>query len=134
MRPAAALLLLWPAAAAAAGCGSEFGEADVRRIEQPRYTLAFRPEPAELEPGQLFALRIAVCGRAGGAAPALVRVGAWMPEHGHAMNYDPLLARQADGSWRADGMLFHMSGRWEITFDLGTPTRTERLTAEETVE
>ncbi|BBK38111.1 hypothetical protein STAQ_31890 [Allostella sp. ATCC 35155] len=131
---AAALVLLWPAAAAAADCGATLGEADVRRIERPRYTLAFRPEPAEFELGEVFRLRIVLCGRAGAPAPDLVRLDAWMPEHGHGMNYAPLLSREADGSWRADGMVFHMAGRWEITFDVGTPSRTERLVAEEAVE
>lgn len=134
-RAAALLLLAWPAAALGAPlCGAAFGDTDVRRVEMPGFTLAFRPEPVEIEAGELFQLRIAVCGREGGPAPDLVRVGAWMPEHGHGMNYAPLLARQEDGTWRAEGMLFHMAGRWEMQFDLGTPVRTERLTVEETVE
>lgn len=131
---AAALLLLWPAAAAAADCGADLGAADVRRIERPRFTLAFRPEPVEFELGAVFRLRIVLCGRVGAPAPDLVRLDAWMPEHGHGMNYAPLLSREADGSWRADGMVFHMAGRWEITFDVGSHSRTERLVAEETVE
>ena len=53
MRAAALLLLLWPAAAAAAECGAALGDADVRRIELPRYTLAVRPEPAALRAGDL---------------------------------------------------------------------------------
>ena len=31
--------------------------------------------------------------------------------------------------YRAVGLLFHMSGRWDLTFDLTDATGTERLTA-----
>ncbi|BBK41281.1 hypothetical protein STVA_13010 [Allostella vacuolata] len=131
---AAALLALLPGPALATGCGSEFGAADVRRIVRPQYTLAYRPEPAELETDQLFALRVVLCGRDGGPVPLLVRVGAWMPDHGHGMNYATILTAEGDGYWRIDGMMFHMPGRWELVFDVGTPLRTDRLVAEEEVE
>ncbi|ROP99658.1 hypothetical protein EDC65_1442 [Stella humosa] len=129
----AALLLLAPVAAAAE-CGDELGETGVRRIELPRFTLAYLPDTPLLAPSQMFTLQVAVCGREGGPAPALVRVGAWMPEHGHGMNYAPLLSDEGEGRWRVDGMMFHMPGRWEVTFDLGTARRTERLVAEELVD
>ncbi|MCC7276595.1 MAG: FixH family protein [Alphaproteobacteria bacterium] len=119
--------------AAGAACGDDLGVAGVRRIERPAHVLAYRPEPATVEPGALFALRVAVCGR-GAPAPDLVRVDAWMPEHGHGMNYGPVVTAERDGRWRVDGLMFHMPGRWEIRFDVGTRQRTERLAAEETVE
>ncbi len=136
-RNADALFGAFPAAAAAE-CGAELGAAGVRRIERPGYTLAYQPEPAEIAPAQLFSLKVAVCSRGRAPAPALVRVDAWMPEHGHAMNYATVLTGDGEGNWRVDGLMFHMPGRWEITFDLGVgrpgTARTERLTAEEAVE
>jgi hypothetical protein len=42
-----------------------------------------------------------------------------MPEHRHGMNYAPSLQALGDGRWRAEGLLWHMSGRWELRFELG---------------
>lgn len=131
---AACLAALLPGTAAAAECGAELGTAGVRRVEQSAYVLAFRPDPAEIAPASLFSLDVMVCGRNGAAGPDLVRVGAWMPEHGHGMNYATVVTRREEGRWRVDGLMFHMPGRWEVTFDLGTERRSERLTAEERVE
>ncbi|WP_374443315.1 FixH family protein [Stella sp.] len=133
MRLAAAVLLaLAPTAAAA--CGDAPERDGTRRIAAAGYALSFRMEPPTPVPGRPFRMRVATCAAGGAPAPALVRVGAWMPEHGHGMNYAPSLVREADGAWRVEGMMFHMAGRWQIAFDLGSPVRTERLTAEETVE
>ena len=64
--------------------------------------------------GQPFALDILVCP----AAAELVRVDARMPEHRHGMNYRPSLAPQGLGRWRAEGLLWHMAGRWELELDV----------------
>jgi hypothetical protein len=31
--------------------------------------------------------------------------------------------------YRAEGLLFHMPGRWDLTFDIDAPGRVERLTS-----
>ena len=36
------------------------------------------------------------------------------------------MTRQADGSFQADGMLFHMPGHWELYFDIWEDVGTER--------
>ena len=33
----------------------------------------------------------------------------------------------ADGRWRADGLLWHMSGRWELRFDVEVDGVRQRL-------
>ena len=48
--------------------------------------------------------------------PENVAVDAWMPEHRHGMNYRPTVTRLAPGRWRAEGLMFHMPGRWELVF------------------
>ncbi|MGE0716232.1 MAG: hypothetical protein AB7P02_12385 [Alphaproteobacteria bacterium] len=133
LRLALLAALAVPPAASAAQCGDGLGAADVRRVEGRGFTLAYRPEPVELETDTLFSLKVVVCGR-DGAAPALVRVDAWMPEHGHGMNYATVLTSDGAGGWRVDGLLFHMPGRWELRFDVGTRQRTERVVAGESVE
>lgn len=71
--------------------------------------LQWRARPA-IAVGKLFALDILVCP----AAAELLRVEASMPEHRHGMNYRPSLVPQGPGRWRAEGLLWHMAGRWEL--------------------
>jgi hypothetical protein len=66
----------------------------------------------------------------------LLRVDAEMPEHRHGMNYQPSIrARDRPNYFLAEGLLFHMPGRWQVTFELkrqGGPV--QRLTADITLE
>jgi hypothetical protein len=64
--------------------------------------------------GEMFAMQVAVCP----AQARLVNVEATMPEHGHGMNYAVRLQAQGRGRWRAEGLLWHMRGRWELRFDV----------------
>lgn len=118
-----------PAAALAQGagaCGS--GIAGAQRIENPRYVVAFAPQPAHWALGRHFALEFEVCPKAGAPLPDQVRVDARMPEHGHGMNYRPSLQAKGPGRWRAEGLMLHMAGRWELSFEWRQGDRTERLT------
>ncbi|MSR28345.1 MAG: hypothetical protein EXS03_02065 [Phycisphaerales bacterium] len=58
--------------------------------------------------------------------PFAVGVDAHMPEHHHGMNVAPTVIRRSDGSLRAEGMLFHMSGKWEVDVDIDDGTTIER--------
>jgi len=53
-----------------------------------------------------------------------------MPEHRHGMNYRPTVATSGEGRYRAEGLLFHMPGRWQLLFDVERGGRTERLAAD----
>ncbi len=80
-----------------------------------------------IENGKLFAIEVRVCP----ASAVITRVDATMPEHQHGMNYRPSIQRigaTQDGRWRADGLMFHMPGRWELRFDIQADGRIERLT------
>ncbi|MDO9072632.1 MAG: hypothetical protein Q7U73_05160 [Rubrivivax sp.] len=86
-------------------------------------SLAWRAEPAPVVQGRPFALLLNVCpGQA-----VLAAVDATMPEHRHGMNYRPSLQSLGDGRWRAEGLLWHMSGRWELRFDVRHDGRTHTL-------
>ena len=50
------------------------------------------------------------------------------------MNVAPTISQTAPGEWRADNMLFHMPGYWEIYFDLHEAGRLERAQVEATIE
>jgi hypothetical protein len=113
-RRAALLLLPLGLTLGAAAPACEPGLEGVR-VESARYTLAYRS--AQLAVGQHFAIEIGACAKAG-APPEALTVDAQMPEHRHGMNYRPSVTRLAPGRWRAEGLMFHMPGRWELVFTL----------------
>ena len=52
-----------------------------------------------------------------------------MPAHKHGMNYAPSLKPLGPGRWRAEGLMFHMPGRWEFVFEIDAAGKTDRLAA-----
>ena len=126
IRAAAALA----ACAATGSAGAQSCGADLvfpRVLEGDRYAVAYRTLPSPGVAGEHFEVVCAVCPRANAPAPGAVGVDARMPAHRHGMNFRPTIVAQGGGRYRAEGMLFHMSGRWEITYDVVTPAGTERL-------
>lgn len=125
------------AAALFAGHALACGEAlrgERRTIESSRYAIAYVTEPAAILVGRHFVVDFVVCPRGDAPAPQSVRVDANMPEHRHGMNYRAAVVRLPTGAYRAEGMLFHMPGRWDLTFDIVTGNRTERLVGATRVE
>jgi len=61
-------------------------------------------------------------------------VDAAMPEHGHGMNRVPEITRRDDGRFDAEGLLFHMGGRWELYLDVTRGPITERAQRAVTLE
>lgn len=79
--------------------------------------------PANIVVGQPFALLVTLCP----AEAQLLRVDATMPEHRHGMNYRASLRPLGQGRWHADGLLWHMGGRWELTLDVSARGTEYRL-------
>lgn len=77
---------------------------------------SLKPTPAKIPIGEPFDLEIVLCS-SGGAPPALQRVDAEMPAHKHGMNYRPSLVTVGPGRYRADGLMFHMPGLWEMRLE-----------------
>jgi hypothetical protein len=94
--------------------------------------LVFRTVPPAITLGRHFSVEVIVCGD--GAAPVLTRVDAQMPEHRHGMNYRPTLAPKGPGHYVAEGLLFHMPGRWELSFDVENAGRRTRLATDVVIE
>lgn len=90
------------------------------------YTLRLRFEPPPAV-ARHFSLLFTVCGRGAPAAPEAVSVDARMPAHGHGMNYRASISPLGDGRYRADGLMFHMPGRWELLFVVRGDGRSERI-------
>ena len=96
------------------------------------YTVSFESTPDPIPMNGLFDVRFTVAPKAAGAKTddLQVQVDARMPAHFHGMNRAPKLTRQADGSFKAEGLLFHMPGHWELSFDVSQGGRTERAQAD----
>ena len=121
-----ALLTLLVASTALA-CGDNLG-GSARTIENAKYVVAFRTTPDPVVVGTHFVLDFAVCARGMAKPPRSVRVDARMPEHRHGMNYRPVVTARGSGSYHAEGLMFHMPGRWDLLFDVVTSAGSERLT------
>ena len=116
-----ALLPLLIGAAAAAACppAPEPGQ----RLDSGPVQLAWRAEPGPIAVSRPFALLVTLCP----PEARLLRVDASMPEHRHGMNYRPSLQPLGDGVWRAEGVLWHMPGRWELRLDVEAAGTTHTL-------
>jgi hypothetical protein len=102
-----------------------------KRIESARHTLAYRTDPAKVVVGKPFAVVLAICPRESGARIEEVQVDGHMPEHRHGMNYKASVKALGEpGRYRAEGLMFHMPGKWEFLFDVRDAKGMERLKQE----
>lgn len=119
MKPAAPLLLLLAAASGALACPLPQPALQGQAVQA-----TWRVAGAPIAVGRHFAIELQLCP----ADSTLRRVDATMPEHRHGMNYQPSLQALGGGRWRAEGLMFHMAGRWELRLDLVAPDgRSESL-------
>ena len=131
IRAAAGVVGLLASVAAVEACEAPAEFTPRGRLESAGVVVLFRTLPPVIALGQHFAIEAVVCGD--GTPPALMRVDAQMPEHRHGMNYRPTVSGTPGGPMRADGLLFHMPGRWQLVFELAGGERPLRLTDDLTV-
>jgi hypothetical protein len=82
------------------------------------YMVGFTPSTMPVPVGKHFSVIFEVCAKPGVALPTSVKVDADMPAHRHGMNYKPKVTQTAD-AFLAEGLMFHMSGKWRVTFEFG---------------
>jgi hypothetical protein len=115
---------------ALAGCdaSSGRGDGDKKTFESNggRYTVELQTTPAPIVVNQPFDVTIRVTPKSAAAGAVEVFVDARMPAHFHGMNRMPKLSRVAGNTWKAEGLLFHMSGHWELYVDITQGGATER--------
>jgi hypothetical protein len=124
-RPALGLLALALPALACAQSGPAdcpAPEPGAASIQQAGVQASWRAEPAPVV-SQPFVLRVVLCPQ----RAELVRVDATMPEHRHGMNYRPRLVAEGAGRWTAEGLLWHMPGRWELLMVVRLDGQEQRL-------
>lgn len=101
------------------------------------YLVRCAPEITGLPSNQPFELELWIADASSPdelAREVTLAVDAAMPEHGHGMVRRPIVERLGDGHFVARGMLLHMSGRWELYFDVTRGAVTERAQAAVTLE
>lgn len=105
-------------------CGRSLGST-ATRLTEGGVVLVFIASIVPIAAGQQFGVDFVLC--AAGPAADEVRVDAQMPEHRHGMNYRASVRSLGSGSYRADGLLFHMPGRWDLIFDVRRGNKVQRL-------
>ena len=93
----------------------------VTSIDTDSWTVSYAVPGGDIPLSEEFALEVTVHAAGDPASPATsaeVAVTAIMPDHDHGMNQEPTVTANGDGTFTADGMLFHMSGYWEIIVDV----------------
>lgn len=124
----ACVVLYQTTATAARACTPVLPGSKVQAVTAKNYALVYRTQPEKIEIGKHFSVELAVCANDSVAAPDSVRVDAHMPDHRHGMNYKTTVTPIGAGRYRADGLMFHMPGRWEYIFEVRAAGATERLT------
>jgi hypothetical protein len=119
----AAAGLAWFLAAGPLSAACPPAPADGALLSAGAVQAAWRVDGAAIAVGRHFTLLVQVCP----AEVQLLKVDASMPAHRHGMNYRPGLVALGDGRWRAEGLMFHMAGAWELRFDVEAGGRTEHL-------
>jgi hypothetical protein len=84
-------------------------------LQSARYLLGFKAEAVEV--AKHFSVDVTACPKTGQPQPDALKVDAQMPEHRHGMNYVPTVKALGPGRWHAEGLMFHMPGRWELAFE-----------------
>ena len=100
--------------------------ADWTRIESTRYVVAYKAEAVEV--AKHFSVDVATCPKSNRPPAEALKVDAQMPEHRHGMNYRTVVKEAGDGRYVAEGLMFHMPGRWELVFEVRGDGRTDRMT------
>ena len=133
MRARLALALLTaagPAFAAGSDCGNTLPTAGRQQTAGAGHVVAWSPSRWPIPVGQHFSVQVQICPDAGKALPTALRVDADMPAHRHGMNYRTTVKDLGQGRFQAEGLLFHMPGRWRVRFDLGQGAQAVRLDQE----
>ena len=119
----AASLALLASLAATASAACPMPPAGASLMADGPVQAAWQAEAGAIAVGRPFVLIVLLCP----ADAQLLRVDASMPEHRHGMNYRSSLKPLGDGRWRVEGLLWHMSGRWELRLDVQSQGLEHRL-------
>jgi hypothetical protein len=101
---------------------------DARRAESATHAVAYRLSPAIPGVSRHFDVELVVCPKAGAPVAEMLKLDARMPAHGHGMNYAAKVRALGGGRFQAEGLMFHMPGRWEFVFEITAGKSSGRVT------
>jgi hypothetical protein len=90
-----------------------------------RYAVELETRPSSIEVNQPFDVTVIVTPKSGTSKDLEILVDARMPAHFHGMNRVAKLSRSGT-TWKAEGLVFHMAGHWELYVDITEGGVTER--------
>ena len=121
-------------AIAVAGCGGDAPPAARDETSDPRppaagerglsrrgtYDVRWEPLEGRVPWNEHFSIEVRLHRAATGepVERAVLEVRCEMPAHGHGMNVVPVVRELGGGVYRADGLLLHMRGDWELGIDV----------------
>ncbi|MDP3512831.1 MAG: hypothetical protein Q8S20_08785 [Sulfuritalea sp.] len=110
--------ILGLSAAVHAACPPDAADGTV--VRKGDLLLAYRlaSGAGRLPMAQHFALEVQLCDKDGVSAARLHKADATMPEHRHGMNYRPAITPLSGGRFRVEGMMLHMAGHWQLSFEV----------------
>jgi hypothetical protein len=113
----AACAVLSPAAAAPSGSS---GLAVTAVSDNGTFQLTLQPATVPVPVNELFELQVtvAVLRELHDANPVWLDLQTEMPGHGHGMNTRARVEPLGDGRFVVRGLLLHMQGQWQLTFDV----------------
>lgn len=79
-----------------------------------------------------FAMTVRFCDE--GAAISDVTVDATMPAHRHGMNYQPDITNIGEQAFKAENLVFHMPGHWQLAVSARFDTELYNYTLDITVK
>lgn len=88
------------------------------------YRVTAIPDPSPIPMSELFAMEVTAPGSSS------LKFDATMPGHGHGMQTQPTVEPQGEGTFRVEGMKFHMPGSWTLTFELDGPAGADTATCQ----
>jgi len=123
----AAVLLLAAAGCDASSTPGPAAPTGKRKIESNggRYVVELETAPSSIAVNQPFDVTLSVSPKSGSTSDLEVLVDARMPAHFHGMNRMAKMSR-AGSAWKAEGLVFHMPGHWELYIDITQGGSTER--------
>jgi hypothetical protein len=98
------------------------------------FALTWRSVPAQPKVGEFFVIEFASCAIGGASAAETFRIDAIMPAHKHGMNFQPKVTMVRPALYRAEGLMFHMPGTWQLIFEQRSPSGPVRLATEVEIE
>lgn len=99
-----------------------------------KFAVAWRFVPARPQVGEFFVVEFGICNQNQPPVVEGLRIDAIMPAHRHGMNFQPKIVPTGSGLFRAEGMMFHMPGQWQLIFEQRAPNGPRRLTTDIQIE